>query len=60
MIIDRTDGPPLIAHDIVVEAELDGPFDSESAFPSESPTPAVARRGSGKPTTAAAAPSATT
>jgi hypothetical protein len=33
MIIHRTDGPPLIAHDVVVEAELDGPFDSESAFP---------------------------
>jgi hypothetical protein len=33
MIIHRTDGPPLIARDIVVEAELDGEPDSESAYP---------------------------
>ena len=35
MIIHRTDGPSLVAHDIVVEAELDGEPMSDNAFPAK-------------------------
>jgi hypothetical protein len=33
MVIHRTDGPPLIARDVTVTAELDGDPDSDDAFP---------------------------
>ncbi|QLL09800.1 hypothetical protein [Mycobacterium vicinigordonae] len=33
MIVHRSDEPPLIARDVVVEAELDGDADSHTAFP---------------------------